>query len=438
MFGISMGVLIIYVLACAPAHNRHIYIDKDFNFPAPIKTDFIPNSAEGKETTTKILSDGLQKKVSSAGFNAEIFKYGGRQSIKLTKDNVEVLVTHCSFDYLKDEYGLISVVWHPLGDGKHFAYHTQKKGDVYYKAEKNTVYQLYWDVPFYSPIFEIYRNKIHRDVLNMFKKDMTQHISFPIQLVPSFGKTKTEIKNNLEPLIGQKYVKGYYRDDIVFYVKVKNMGNEKIRMWPEKEAVVIDLETDSQYPAYSAESLKAVTSKFNKEWSNLYEKREEPFLGVLVGRERKNKNQLKILYVSPNSPAEQSGLKEGDIIDKIDDKKIEIGADFAVIFIDKLSGDTIKVIIDRNGTKINKSVVVGDRKNMRYRPPIKILSGGNIYPGVEYDGYLVFKGSAMSRNLRLGSQIKLIMPMIGVNFDASDTPINSLDLEFNFKLSFNS
>ena len=78
---------------------------------------------------------------------------------------------------------------------------------------------------------------------------------------------------------------------------------------------------------------------------------------------------------------------------------------------------------------------MGDRKIFRYRFPIKILSGGNVYPGVEYDGYLVFKGSAMSRNLKPGSRIKLIMPMIGVKFDASDTPIKSLDLEFNFKLS---
>jgi hypothetical protein len=58
----------------------------------------------------------------------------------------------------------------------------------------------------------------------------------------------------------------------------------------------------------------------------------------------------------------------------------------------------------------------------------------DIYPNVEFSGFLVFKGSPISRNLVTGSIIRLILPMIGVRFDAADTPIQSIDLEFNFKL----
>ncbi len=69
------------------------------------------------------------------------------------------------------------------------------------------------------------------------------------------------------------------------------------------------------------------------------------------------------------------------------------------------------------------------------RPPvIKLLDGGNVYPSVVYDGFLVFDTLAMLNNYKEGSTIKLIIPLIGTSFDAADLPVRSYEYEFEFKM----
>ena len=66
---------------------------------------------------------------------------------------------------------------------------------------------------------------------------------------------------------------------------------------------------------------------------------------------------------------------------------------------------------------------------------LKFLAGGNVYPNVIYDGFLVFNTEAMLKNYFKGAMIKLIIPLIGTEFTASDTPIHSFDFEFDFKMN---
>jgi serine protease Do len=70
---------------------------------------------------------------------------------------------------------------------------------------------------------------------------------------------------------------------------------------------------------------------------------------------------LLIVIVDPGSPADQAGLRAGNIITSIDNKAI-IGADDAeAILAPKEVGDTVKFTIIRDNTTQEVNVVVGGR-----------------------------------------------------------------------------
>lgn len=68
-----------------------------------------------------------------------------------------------------------------------------------------------------------------------------------------------------------------------------------------------------------------------------------------------------VAVVSGGSPAEKAGLKQGDIITKIDQTNVATEADLLLALRAKQPGDTMTVTINRNGQVQTLSVVVAER-----------------------------------------------------------------------------
>lgn len=68
-----------------------------------------------------------------------------------------------------------------------------------------------------------------------------------------------------------------------------------------------------------------------------------------------------VAQVSANSPASQAGLKQGDIIIKVGGTDITNSSDLLVALRTNKPGDTVQVVVDRNGTTMTIPVVVQER-----------------------------------------------------------------------------
>ena len=65
--------------------------------------------------------------------------------------------------------------------------------------------------------------------------------------------------------------------------------------------------------------------------------------------------------VSPGGPADKAGIKQGDIIVKIDDKQMVESSDLLAAIRDKKPGDTVQLTIDRGGTTSVISATLNER-----------------------------------------------------------------------------
>jgi S1-C subfamily serine protease len=68
-----------------------------------------------------------------------------------------------------------------------------------------------------------------------------------------------------------------------------------------------------------------------------------------------------VAEVTAGGPADGAGIKQGDIVIKIDDKGMVVSSDLLVAIRDKKPGDTVQVTVDRNGTTSVISVVLEER-----------------------------------------------------------------------------
>ena len=68
-----------------------------------------------------------------------------------------------------------------------------------------------------------------------------------------------------------------------------------------------------------------------------------------------------VAQVSANSPASKAGLKQGDIIIKIDNKAVANSSDLLVALRSDVAGSTVQVTVDRNGSTMTIPVVVQER-----------------------------------------------------------------------------
>lgn len=411
--------------------------------PKTVSVEFLPIKAEGKETITK----GADKIVNKADFKIDRVKVHEMDGISISKSDVKVTVAQATFNFLKDQYGMKEAVTHPLAGDNYKLMHVWGPWDApafqaWYKANSKGIYQVYDVVPFNKCMIETYKNEANKALLADFQQAFEMGKILPFN---NDKRTPQEIKAQMERLIGQPYCSAYYKNNIVFYVKIENLGTEKIRLWPVEESVIVD-NNNSQYKSATKETLDSLLKPWYERLSKVPKGKDNPVIGVYLSKKGSDSNLssgytqyedgMMVFGVEKNLPAEIAGIAEGDIILEVNGKSIDSMGDFQKALSNKMPGDVVKVKVSK---KENSKVTELDIKLMsadQWTKPsnIRILAGGNVYPNVIYDGFLVFDTVAMLNNYKPGSKIKLIIPLIGTSFDASDKPINSFDFEFDFKL----
>ena len=84
-----------------------------------------------------------------------------------------------------------------------------------------------------------------------------------------------------------------------------------------------------------------------------------PFLGVST---EKAENGVKVQDVTENSGAEKAGIKKGDIITKINEKKIESPGQLSELIATYKPKDKVSVTVQRAGKDVKLNAVLGERK----------------------------------------------------------------------------
>lgn len=102
-----------------------------------------------------------------------------------------------------------------------------------------------------------------------------------------------------------------------------------------------------------------------------------PFLGVryiMINEKIKEENNLSLSYgawvigeegspaITPGSPAESAGIKEGDIILAFDGKKIDEKNSLGKVISEYRTGDRVFVKVNRNDKEITIEVILGERE----------------------------------------------------------------------------
>jgi serine protease Do len=100
---------------------------------------------------------------------------------------------------------------------------------------------------------------------------------------------------------------------------------------------------------------------FGEQWQQNNEI-SKPFLGV---KTEKSDNGVKILEVIPGSPAEKAGLKEGDIITKVNDNKIDDPQLLSDIVTAQKPKDEITVYYTRNKKESSTKAILAEHKGKR-------------------------------------------------------------------------
>jgi len=99
---------------------------------------------------------------------------------------------------------------------------------------------------------------------------------------------------------------------------------------------------------------------FGKHWQNDF--MEKPFLGVTT---EDADHGVKVVEVVPNSAAEKAGLKEGDIITKINDEEIDNPEKLSDVVASFKPKEEITVHYIRNGKKNSTKATLGEHKGKR-------------------------------------------------------------------------
>jgi serine protease Do len=81
---------------------------------------------------------------------------------------------------------------------------------------------------------------------------------------------------------------------------------------------------------------------------------------------------LEILKVMEDTPAEQAGLKAGDKLKSIDGINLLESSDVSKVFADKKPGDKVIIGIERDGATLDKEVVLVERKGFTWAKNLNI------------------------------------------------------------------
>ncbi len=99
-------------------------------------------------------------------------------------------------------------------------------------------------------------------------------------------------------------------------------------------------------------------NNYHRQWKKSKES-SRPFLGVTT---EKTDGGVKVIEVVASSAAEKAGIKEGDIITKINDKQIEDPEMLSATIVAMKPKDEIKVYYKRNGKQKSSKAILGERK----------------------------------------------------------------------------
>jgi hypothetical protein len=86
-----------------------------------------------------------------------------------------------------------------------------------------------------------------------------------------------------------------------------------------------------------------------------------PYVGARPGFSADVKGVL-IEGINPGSPAEKAGLKTGDVLIKIDGEEIKDLKDYQKVLVEKKVGDTIKMVVLRDGKETEISLTLEEKK----------------------------------------------------------------------------
>jgi hypothetical protein len=91
------------------------------------------------------------------------------------------------------------------------------------------------------------------------------------------------------------------------------------------------------------------------------------FLGVMPGTE--SENGVRIGRVEEGSAAERMGLKVNDVILQVDGKPVSSFEELSVMIRSHEPGETIEVMVKRDGEQLSLSGELGERRTMRFAMP---------------------------------------------------------------------
>lgn len=100
-------------------------------------------------------------------------------------------------------------------------------------------------------------------------------------------------------------------------------------------------------------------NNYRRQWKK-HKEEIRPFLGVTTSKV--NDGGVTIIEVVKGSAAEKAGLKEGDIISKIDDKNIDNPDMLSDVINGQKPNDEVKLYYIRSGKKKNTKVTLGQKK----------------------------------------------------------------------------
>ena len=70
---------------------------------------------------------------------------------------------------------------------------------------------------------------------------------------------------------------------------------------------------------------------------------------------------VKVAGVTPGSPAEKAGVKEGDVILQVDGREVANLSGFSALLKELKPGQTVKTVVERNGERLTFEVTVVER-----------------------------------------------------------------------------
>lgn len=327
----SSALLVAVIMSGCGSRINYQYIEsnKMLEVPSEKSYEFIPIKAAGKETITK----GTDKFIDRTNFEVVNSTIDGVKSISISKGGVRVTVAHASFNFLQDKYGLYDGMQHPLWNTYWPTLHLLDGVAASYMIDNNQIYQPYSIIPFNPCMIEVYRTDNNKTVLENFNRAFAEGRIQPLDTAGQ--RTTQEIKSMMEGVIGQPYCSSYYKSNIVFNLRVENLGTEKIRLWPTRESVVVD-KTNSQYNALDKKEVEEILNKWETKLEAIPRGRNNPQIGLHLLKKPANEQPypgytvyekgLMVFAVDAQMPGEMAGIKVGDILTEIDRAPNEIPA----------------------------------------------------------------------------------------------------------------